>query len=56
MSVDVMWRVALLGAVFAIDLMVFIDLVREEWREWRTDRIASGAGGNGALASASRSH
>jgi hypothetical protein len=43
MSTDLIWRVALLSAVFVSDLVVFIGLVREEVRDWRVNRSASGA-------------
>jgi hypothetical protein len=38
-----MWRVALLGAVFAIDVVLLLQLIREEVRDWRVHRSASGA-------------
>jgi hypothetical protein len=40
LSVDLTWRIALLGAVFAADLMVFISLCREELREWHLSRYS----------------
>jgi len=38
LSVDVTWRVALLSAIFAADLLMFISLCREELRDWRVSR------------------
>jgi len=40
LSVDVTWRVALLSAVFAADLLMFISLCREELRDWRVSRYS----------------
>ncbi len=48
MSVELTWRVALLGAVIAADLVAFIGLVAEEVRDRRAipgvDRIEARAG------------
>ena len=38
MSAHLIWRVALLGVVFAADLVVFIGLCRDELRDWRVRR------------------
>ncbi|HUC64744.1 MAG TPA: hypothetical protein VMA53_04900 [Stellaceae bacterium] len=38
MSAHLIWRVALLGIVFAADLVVFISLCRDELRGWRARR------------------
>ena len=38
------WRVVLLSVVFVTDLVMVIGLVREELRDWRLNRSASGAG------------
>lgn len=59
MTVDLMWRIELLSAVFVTDLVVFIGLCREELREWRVHRSARGARrglakGLSAMPSASR--
>ena len=35
MSVDMLWRVALMSVVFLADVVVFIGLCRDELREWR---------------------
>jgi hypothetical protein len=37
-------RVVLLSVVFVTDLVMVIGLVREELRDWRLNRSASGAG------------
>jgi hypothetical protein len=42
-SAQLFWRVALLGVVFAADLVVFIGLCREELRGWRTRRPSRGS-------------
>jgi hypothetical protein len=51
-SPDLTWQVALLGVVFAIDLVVFIGLVREELRDWRATRRIRGGEPFGEGASA----
>ncbi|HWI28881.1 MAG TPA: hypothetical protein VN668_18030 [Stellaceae bacterium] len=38
MSADLGWRIAMLGAVFLIDLVVFMGLCREELRDWHRAR------------------
>src|SRR5215472_14214745 len=38
LSVDVTWRIALVSAVFAADLLMFISHCREELRDWRVSR------------------
>ena len=40
LSVDVTWRIALLSAVLAADLLMFISLCREELRDWRVSRYS----------------
>jgi hypothetical protein len=37
-SAHLIWRVALLGVVFAADLVVFLGLCRDELRDWRVRR------------------
>jgi hypothetical protein len=37
-SAHLIWRVALLGVVFAADVVVFIGLCREELHDWRVRR------------------
>jgi len=43
-AVDLLWRVALLSAVLAADLVLFIALCRDEWREAVMRRAARRAG------------
>lgn len=38
MSVDLVWRVALLTVVFVTDIVVFVGLCREELNGWRVGR------------------
>jgi hypothetical protein len=36
-----MWRIALLSAVFAVDAVLLLKLIREEVRDWRADHRVS---------------
>ena len=57
MSADLLiWRVALIGAVFAIDLVVFIALCREELRDCRASRGTRGSALIGESESALPAH
>ncbi len=58
MSSHLVWRVALLGVVFAADLVVFIGLCREELRDWGARRSlrASKPIAGGVSALPSRAH
>jgi hypothetical protein len=40
MSSELEWRVALLSVVFLTDVVVFMRLCREEFRDWRAQRSA----------------
>jgi hypothetical protein len=42
-SAHLIWRVALLGVVFAADLVVLIGLCRDELRDWRIRRQPRGS-------------
>jgi hypothetical protein len=40
---DIAWRGLLLGAVFVADAIVFVDLAKDELRDWRARRRPSDA-------------
>jgi hypothetical protein len=42
---DIVWRGLLLGAVFVADAIVFVDLAKDELRDWRARRRPSDARG-----------
>jgi hypothetical protein len=37
---DIVWRVLLLSVVFLADAIVFVDLAKDELRDWRAQRLA----------------
>jgi hypothetical protein len=51
-SAHLIWRAALLGVVFAADVLVFIGLCRDELRDWRIRRQARASEPMGEGASA----
>jgi hypothetical protein len=51
-SAHLIWRAALLGVVFAADVLVFIGLCRDELRDWRIRRQPSDSEPMGEGASA----
>jgi hypothetical protein len=42
---DIVWRGLLLGAVFVTDAIVFVDLAKDELRDWRARRRPGDARG-----------
>jgi hypothetical protein len=40
---DIVWRGLLLGAVFVADAIAFVDLAKDELRDWRAQRRPSDA-------------
>jgi hypothetical protein len=44
MLANLVWRATLLGAVFVTDLVVFIDLCRQELRDWRAGQRSQSGG------------
>jgi hypothetical protein len=53
-SAHLIWRIALLGVVFAADLVVFLGLCRDELRDWRVRRQPRNDEGVSALPSSAR--